>query len=69
MATKCELVSRRQNKYKSFESLRNGIGQLLQVNDAILDGDLVCLDASVHDRQWLLTSECGLKNRQRICDP
>jgi hypothetical protein len=25
--------------------------------------------ASVHDRQWLLTSECGLKNRKRICDP
>ena len=38
MATKCELVSRRQNKYKSFESLRNGISQLLQVNDAILAG-------------------------------
>jgi bifunctional non-homologous end joining protein LigD len=36
----CDLVSRGQNRYKSFESLRNGISQLLRVNDAILYGEM-----------------------------
>jgi ATP-dependent DNA ligase len=34
--------------YKNFEMLRAAMGQLLRVNDAILDGEIVCLDGSGH---------------------
>jgi bifunctional non-homologous end joining protein LigD len=40
---KCELVSRRRNSYKSFTELRESLGQL-KVRNAVLDGELVCLD-------------------------
>jgi hypothetical protein len=45
---KCELISRRRNVYKSFESLREAISRLLRVDNAILDGEIVSLDASGH---------------------
>ena len=45
---KCELISRRRNVYKSFESVREAISRLLRVDNAILDGEIVCLDASGH---------------------
>ena len=38
------LVSRRQNAYKSFDTLCTQIVQCLKVQDAILDGEVVCLD-------------------------
>jgi bifunctional non-homologous end joining protein LigD len=41
---KCELVSRRRNSYKSFQNLRDNLAKL-KVKNAILDGELVCLDA------------------------
>ena len=41
---RCELVSRRRNPYKSFEQLRNNLAGL-QVNDAIIDGEIVGLDS------------------------
>jgi bifunctional non-homologous end joining protein LigD len=41
----CRLVSRRDNVYKSFDGLRAAIAQELRVKDAILDGEIVCLDA------------------------
>src|SRR4030081_804932 len=41
---KCELVSRRRNTYKSFQDLRINLGKL-KVQNAIIDGELVCLDA------------------------
>src|SRR2546425_1439279 len=37
------LVSRRQNAYKSFDTLCTQIVQCLKVQDAILDGEVVCL--------------------------
>jgi bifunctional non-homologous end joining protein LigD len=40
----CELVSRRRNPYKSFRELANGLGQL-KVKNAIIDGELACLDS------------------------
>jgi bifunctional non-homologous end joining protein LigD len=40
---KCELVSRRRNPYKSFHELRDNLAKL-NVKDAIIDGEIVCLD-------------------------
>lgn len=40
--SKCELVSRNQNHF-SFKSLRESLGKL-PVQNAILDGEVVCLD-------------------------
>jgi bifunctional non-homologous end joining protein LigD len=41
---KCELVSRRRNPYKSFQGLKDDLVKL-KVRDAIIDGELVCLDS------------------------
>ena len=41
----CTLVSRRGNAYKSFGPLRTAIAEELRVRDAIIDGEIVCLDA------------------------
>lgn len=41
----CKLVSRRENVYRSFDSLRVTIAQEFRVRDAILDGEIVCLDS------------------------
>jgi bifunctional non-homologous end joining protein LigD len=40
----CELVSRRRNPYRSLEQLRSNLAGL-RVNDAIIDGEIVCLDS------------------------
>lgn len=40
----CELVSRRRNSYKSFGELRAHLAGL-KVKNAVIDGELVCLDA------------------------
>jgi bifunctional non-homologous end joining protein LigD len=41
----CELVSRRRNSYKSFQELRDSLSKL-QVKNAVIDGELVCLDSA-----------------------
>jgi ATP dependent DNA ligase domain len=41
---KCRLVSRHRNTYKSFETLAHDLSRL-PVNDAILDGKIICLDS------------------------
>ena len=41
---KCELVSRRRNAYKSFNELRENLAKL-KVKNAVIDGELVCLDS------------------------
>jgi bifunctional non-homologous end joining protein LigD len=41
---KCELVSRRDNVYKSFGPLCEAMASL-KVKSAILDGEIVCLDS------------------------
>jgi len=40
----CELVSRKRNAYKSFNELRENLAKL-KVKNAVIDGELVCLDA------------------------
>src|SRR4030081_1776341 len=41
---KCELVSRRRNAYESFNELRENLAKL-KVKNAVIDGELVCLDS------------------------
>src|SRR6202166_755542 len=41
---KCELISRRRNSYKSFQELQDNLAKL-KVKDAVIDGELVCLDS------------------------
>lgn len=41
---KCELVSRKRNSYKSFMELRKNLAKL-KVKNAVIDGELVCLDS------------------------
>jgi bifunctional non-homologous end joining protein LigD len=41
---RCELVSRKKNHYKSFDSLKTALAKL-KAADAILDGEIVCLDS------------------------
>jgi len=40
----CRLVSRHGHSYKSFDRLKAALVRELAVNDAILDGEIVCLD-------------------------
>jgi bifunctional non-homologous end joining protein LigD len=40
---RCDLVARRTNYYQRFDSLKAALANL-KVTDAILDGELVCLD-------------------------
>jgi bifunctional non-homologous end joining protein LigD len=40
----CELISRRRNSYKSFQELRDNLAKL-KVKNAVIDGEIVCLDA------------------------
>jgi bifunctional non-homologous end joining protein LigD len=42
---RCRLVSRHRNVYKSFQILRDALAGL-KAKDAILDGEIVCLDAN-----------------------
>jgi bifunctional non-homologous end joining protein LigD len=41
---KCELISRKRNAYKSFQDLRDNLAKL-KVQDAVIDGEIVCLDS------------------------
>jgi len=49
----CRLISRRRNVYESFDVLRKSLGQL-KVDNAILDGELVCLDSHGHSQFYEL---------------
>lgn len=50
-----KLVSRKGNTYKRFDDLCAGIASTLKVKDAIIDGEIVCLDdAGVPRFDWLL---------------
>jgi len=40
----CELISRRRNSYKSFGELRSRLARL-KVKNAVIDGEIVCLDS------------------------
>src|SRR5437867_2093123 len=41
----CRLVSRRRHEYKSFRELSTSIAAHLKVQDAVLNGEIVCLDS------------------------
>ena len=43
-AGECKLVSRNLNYFKSFESLKKSLNKV-PVRNAILDGEIVCLDS------------------------
>jgi bifunctional non-homologous end joining protein LigD len=43
-AGECKLISRNLNRFKSFDSLRKSLNNL-PVQNAILDGEIVCLDS------------------------
>src|SRR5215467_2843555 len=43
-AGSCRLVSRKNHVYKSYTPLCEWIGKHLRAGDAVLDGELVCLD-------------------------
>jgi bifunctional non-homologous end joining protein LigD len=62
----CKLISRNQNRLR-FDSLRKALATL-PVQDAIIDGEVVCLDERgvqrmlfrAPDRSWLLyRPDCG----------
>ena len=40
----CRLVSRHGHTYRSFDPLATGVAGAIKVRDAILDGEIVCLD-------------------------
>jgi len=40
----CELISRRRHSNKTFQDLRDNLAKL-KVKNAIIDGEIVCLDA------------------------
>ena len=58
----CRLVSRKQIQYKRFASLR-GVMATLPVQNAILDGELVCLDSDGRS-QFM---ELMRRRRQDVC--
>ena len=43
-AGECKLISRNLNRFKSFDSLKKSLNNL-SVQNAILDGEIVCLDS------------------------
>jgi bifunctional non-homologous end joining protein LigD len=46
---RCRLVSRHRNTYKSFQTLRDALAGL-RAESAILDGEIVCLNAEGHSQ-------------------
>jgi bifunctional non-homologous end joining protein LigD len=44
-AGECKLVSRNSNQFKSFVSLKESLGKM-PLKNAVLDGEVVCLDAN-----------------------
>jgi bifunctional non-homologous end joining protein LigD len=57
----CELISRRRNAYKSFGELRGHLAQL-KVKNAVIDGEVVCLDAESRSifNELLLRKGCPI---------
>src|SRR5947199_6988742 len=41
----CELISRRGHHFTKFHLLEEEIAHSIRANDAVLDGEIVCLDA------------------------
>jgi len=41
----CQLYSRNGNRFRQFKELARAVSQECQADNAILDGEIVCLDA------------------------
>ena len=50
----CTLISRRNHEYKSFHALREDIRSSIAVENAILDGEIVCLSEDGHPQFYEL---------------
>ncbi len=55
----CELVSRKGHTYKRFQDLAQGIATDLKTTNAILDGEIVCLDDQGRSRFYDLMFHRG----------
>jgi len=44
----CKLVSRHRNVFKTFKPLQDALAKTLKVKNAILDGELICIDSKGH---------------------
>jgi len=49
---KCRLISRNGNEFKSFSSLNRAIAAELDSHEAILDGEIICLDGDGKPQSW-----------------
>jgi ATP-dependent DNA ligase len=47
----CRLISRKQNQFKGFGPLTGALAKL-QVQNAIVDGEVVCLDSQGKSVSW-----------------
>jgi len=50
----CRLISRKNHEYKSFHALREGISSFIAVENAIIDGEIVCLSEDGHPQFYEL---------------
>jgi ATP-dependent DNA ligase len=64
----CQLISRRCNPYKSFRELSTQLGQL-KVKNAVIDGELVCLDSAGRSmfNELLLRKGCPIFTHSICC--
>src|SRR5947209_1469233 len=50
----CRLISRKNHEYKSFQGLREDIRSFVAVENAIVDGEIVCLSDDGHPQFYEL---------------
>jgi bifunctional non-homologous end joining protein LigD len=61
----CRLVSRKDRTYKSFAPLRAALGEQLRAENAILDGEIVCLDQEGRSI-FNVSSSCPTPSARRV---
>ena len=59
----CRLVSRKGHVYKAYAPLCEWIGKHLRAEDAVLDGELACLDGEGKPPE---TERASSRNRRRV---
>jgi bifunctional non-homologous end joining protein LigD len=66
-AGECKLVSRNSNQFKTFGSLRESLAKL-PIKNAILDGEVVCLDHNgVSQFNQLMSRKASPSSTRLIC--
>ncbi len=58
-AAKCRLVSRNQHRFDEFDALATAIAKVLSDRRAVIDGEIVCLDAEGRPRFYELLARKG----------